>query len=127
MPVCRDHPGLELVVIEVRFWRFHWEGWGSAGLDSGVFSDSEFRFLPPGVGQIAGVGREILDFFEGGLARGPLRCSNPSVPQPRMDARLEERDESSNGLLERFSWERNKGTEERLQALEGFGNSLVVG
>ncbi len=44
-----------------------------------------------------------------------------------MDARLEERHEGTARLLKRFSWERNKGTEERLQALEGFGNSLVVG
>jgi hypothetical protein len=67
MPVCRGHPGLELVVIEARFGRFHWEGWGGAGLDSGVFSDSESRFLPRGVGQIAGVGERNFGFFEDGF------------------------------------------------------------
>jgi hypothetical protein len=58
---------LELVVIEARFGRFHWEGWGGAGLDSGVFSDSEFRFLPQGVGQIAGVGQRNFGFFDDGF------------------------------------------------------------
>ena len=65
--------------------------------------------------------------FEGGLARGPLRYSNPSVPQPRMDARLEERHEGTIRLPERPSGQRNEGSEKRLQALEGLGNAFVIG
>jgi hypothetical protein len=44
-----------------------------------------------------------------------------------MDARLEERHEGTARLFEGLSWQRHECLDERLQALEGFGNSLVVG